>query len=246
MFYTNRGNVRLELYPERAPSTVENFLGYVNSAFYDETLFYRVVAGFVTQGGGVERDLREKTTGPPIELEAGISNQRGTIAMARTSDPNSATADYFINLKDNDHLNASPTFHGYAVFGRVTEGMRVVDLIGAAPTVVDGQFESLPMPLIVVDVALAVPSGEPTPVLERVPSVPIALEMPGGAGAAVANAINDAGVTVGELVGSTSQAAIWWTPNSSPVTLAPLEGDTESYRHQREFERTRCRLLLRR
>jgi len=135
---TNLGTIRLELYPATAPKTVENFLQYVKDGQYNGTVFHRVIPGFMIQGGGMTADMKEKETRPPIPLESrnGLMNQRGTIAMARTPDPNSATAQFFINVKDNAFLNqaTSKDGNGYAVFGKVVEGMDVVDKIKAVPT----------------------------------------------------------------------------------------------------------------
>jgi cyclophilin family peptidyl-prolyl cis-trans isomerase len=135
---TNQGDIVLELNAEKAPITVENFLGYVNKKHYDGTVFHRVIDGFMIQGGGFALEgtsLVEKESGKGIQNEGqnGLTNDRGTIAMARTSDPNSATAQFFINVKDNTMLNY-PSNGGYAVFGKVVEGMDVVDKIKAAPT----------------------------------------------------------------------------------------------------------------
>ena len=135
---TNLGDMTVELYPDKAPKTVENFLAYVNGKFYDGTIFHRVIDNFMIQGGGMTADMKEKETRRAIRLESknGLINQRGTIAMARTSDPNSATAQFFINVKDNaflDQANAKDG-NGYAVFGKVVEGMDVVDKIKAVPT----------------------------------------------------------------------------------------------------------------
>ncbi len=138
-FTTNLGTFVVELEPEKAPKTVENFLRYVRDGFYDGTVFHRVIPGFVVQGGGFTADLVQKPTRAPIPNEAanGLSNVRGTIAMARTSDPDSATAQFYINLRDNTALNrrdGTPAGAGYCVFGRVVEGMDVVDAIGRVPT----------------------------------------------------------------------------------------------------------------
>lgn len=134
---TSKGTIELELYPDKAPVTVKNFLEYVKKGHYDGTVFHRVIPDFMIQGGGFTPDLAEKPTGAPIKNEAdnGLKNDRGTIAMARTSDPNSATAQFFINVKDNDNLNR-PSFDGfgYAVFGKVVQGMDVVDKIRVVPT----------------------------------------------------------------------------------------------------------------
>ncbi len=130
---TNHGTIVVELNPEKAPITVANFLDYVDRGWYDGTIFHRVMDGFMIQGGGFMTDLQKKITRPPIRNEAdnGLSNRRGTIAMARTSDPDSATAQFFINLVDNDGLDPEQSRDGvgYAVFGKVVEGMETVDSI---------------------------------------------------------------------------------------------------------------------
>jgi cyclophilin family peptidyl-prolyl cis-trans isomerase len=136
---TSLGNIVVELDPARAPLTVENFLQYVKSRHYDGTLFHRVMPGFMIQGGGFTPDFKEKDTGKPVRNEAsnGVPNTVGTIAMARTPDPHSATAQFFINVADNGMLNFRfPTFegYGYAVFGKVVKGMDVVDRIVKVPT----------------------------------------------------------------------------------------------------------------
>lgn len=137
--HTNFGVITLELDAEKAPVTVENFLNYVKSGFYDGTIFHRVINGFMIQGGGMEPGMMEKQTNAPIKNEAdnGLSNERGTIAMARTMEPHSASAQFFINVKDNaflDHRNPTPDGWGYAVFGRVVDGMDVVDRIKEVET----------------------------------------------------------------------------------------------------------------
>ena len=135
---TSEGDIVVELDAAKAPKTVENFLQYVKAGHYNGTVFHRVIANFMIQGGGMTADLKEKSTRPPIGLESrtGLTNQRGTIAMARTNDPNSATAQFFINVKDNDFLNQAQARdgNGYAVFGKVIEGMDVVDKIRVVPT----------------------------------------------------------------------------------------------------------------
>ena len=136
---TNLGTIRLELYPDKAPKTVKNFLRYVDEGYYDGTIFHRVIDGFMIQGGGFTAEMQKKSTHEPIENEAdnGLKNQRGTIAMARTSNPHSATAQFFINVADNDFLNhRSKTLRGwgYTVFGKVVDGMEVVDAIAKTPT----------------------------------------------------------------------------------------------------------------
>ena len=136
---TNMGNIVIELYSDTAPITVANFLGYVKSGHYVGTIFHRVIPGFMAQGGGFDTDLNQKPTLPPIQNEAdnGLKNKRGTIAMARTNDPHSATTQFFINLVDNDfldHNEKSIRGWGYAVFGKVVEGMDTVDKIAEVPT----------------------------------------------------------------------------------------------------------------
>ncbi len=133
---TNVGDIELELYPQQAPVSVENFLNYVNSGFYNNTIFHRVISNFMIQGGGFTEDMTQKQTQPSIKNEAnnGLSNDRGTIAMARTFDVNSATSQFFINVKNNNYLNHSQRDFGYAVFGKVVSGMDVVDKIANART----------------------------------------------------------------------------------------------------------------
>jgi cyclophilin family peptidyl-prolyl cis-trans isomerase len=146
---TSEGTIKLELYPEAAPKTVENFLTYVKSGHYEGTQFHRVIKGFMIQGGGYDATFREKPTRPPIPIEseqsvkAGLSNKPGTIAMARTGNPNSASAQFFINVADNGRLDfrsADPAGYGYTVFGKVMSGMDVVNKIAQAPTGKGGQF----------------------------------------------------------------------------------------------------------
>ena len=135
---TSKGSIVVELDDAKVPQTVQNFLRYVDDKHYDGTIFHRVIDNFMIQGGGMTADMKEKDTKKPIRLESknGLMNQRGTIAMARTSDPNSATAQFFINVKDNAFLDqpTSKDGYGYAVFGKVVEGMDVVDKIKAVPT----------------------------------------------------------------------------------------------------------------
>lgn len=135
-FQTSMGDIVVEVYPDKAPKTVANFLQYVKDKHYDGTIFHRVINNFMIQGGGLSTSMTEKATRAPIQLEAqnGLKNEVGTIAMARTSDPHSATAQFFINVKDNDFLNAKGPADGYAVFGKVTSGMEVVNKIKAVPT----------------------------------------------------------------------------------------------------------------
>jgi len=133
---TSKGKITVELDPEKAPITVENFLAYVDEGFYDGTIFHRVIPNFMIQGGGMLPDMTRKPTRDPIANEAdnGLNNDRGTIAMARTAAKDSANAQFFINLKDNVFLNHGARDFGYAVFGRVTEGMDVVDSIASVST----------------------------------------------------------------------------------------------------------------
>lgn len=148
---TSQGKVKLELFRNRAPVSVGNFLEYVAADFYDGTIFHRVIRGFMIQGGGFDTEFRQKETRAPIRNEAdnGLENRRGTLAMARTADPDSATAQFFINLVDNSMLDRpSPDGHGYAVFGRVTEGMEVVDRIAGVRTGSKGRFQDVPLELV--------------------------------------------------------------------------------------------------
>ena len=136
---TTKGQITIELYSDKAPETVKNFLAYVDAGFYNGTVFHRVIPKFMIQGGGFTPDMQQKPTRPPIKIESdnGLMNQRGTIAMARTQDPNSATAQFFINSVDNTFLNfTAKTFKGwgYAVFGKVVKGMEVVDEISKVKT----------------------------------------------------------------------------------------------------------------
>lgn len=155
IFETTLGVITIELYPKKAPVTVQNFLYYVESGFFDQTIFHRVVPGFVIQGGGFVAGLTQKETQPPIKNEAtnGLRNTRGTLSMARTSVVDSATSQFFINLADNaflDHRDTSDAGYGYAVFGKVAEGMEVVDAIAAQPTASGGGFRDVPTKDIVI------------------------------------------------------------------------------------------------
>jgi peptidyl-prolyl cis-trans isomerase A (cyclophilin A) len=145
---TSQGNVKMELFRNEAPISVKNFQEYVFSGFYDGTIFHRVIRGFMIQGGGFDTEFRRKETRAPIGNEAdnGLKNRRGTLAMARTADPDSATSQFFINLVDNPMLDRpSPDGHGYAVFGRVIEGMDVVDRIAGVRTGSRGGFQDVPL-----------------------------------------------------------------------------------------------------
>jgi peptidyl-prolyl cis-trans isomerase A (cyclophilin A) len=152
---TSLGSITLELDPQQAPITVANFLGYVDSGFYDGTIFHRVIPGFMIQGGGFDEAMDEKKTGPSIKNEAGngLSNRRGTIAMARTSVVDSATSQFFINSVDNfflDHRNESTDGYGYCVFGHVIEGLEVVDRIAKVPTGNLGYFQDVPQEPVII------------------------------------------------------------------------------------------------
>ena len=152
---TTSGDILVELYPDKAPETVANFLKYVDDGFYNNTIFHRVIPGFMIQGGGLTARMQQKDTSAPIKNEAdnGLKNDRGTIAMARTMDPHSATAQFFINLVDNDFLNfqaPSGNGWGYCVFGRVTEGMDVVDKIAKVKTTTVGMYQDVPSHLVVI------------------------------------------------------------------------------------------------
>jgi len=150
---TSKGNIEIELDRENAPVTVENFLGYVNSGFYDGTVFHRVISSFMIQGGGFTGEGVEKETNPPIKLESdnGLKNSRGTVAMARTNQPDSATSQFFINVADNPFLDYAPGNDGYAVFGKVVSGMDVVDEIKSVQTTTKyGAYQDWPVEDIVI------------------------------------------------------------------------------------------------
>ena len=164
---TNMGSIIVELNPEKAPKSVENFLQYVKDGHYKGTIFHRVIPGFMIQGGGFSADFMQKKTRAPIPIEAnnGLKNDVGTIAMARTSDPNSATAQFFINHKTNDFLNhtaPTPQGWGYAVFGKVIKGMEVVNKIAAIPTGPRGPFPSdVPSQQVIIEDARILGADKP-------------------------------------------------------------------------------------
>lgn len=164
---TNFGNIMLELYSDKAPKTVENFLQYVKDGYYKSTAFHRVIPGFMIQGGGFDKALRQKATRQPVENEAGngLKNESGTIAMARTSDPHSASAQFFINVADNAFLNhtaPTPRGYGYTVFGKVTRGMEIVNKIAATPTGAGGPFPSdVPKETIIIEEIKLISTAEP-------------------------------------------------------------------------------------
>lgn len=152
-FETSMGNIVLELYPEKAPKTVANFLAYVDAGFYDNTIFHRIIKGFVVQGGGYDAAMKEKATRPPIENEAknGLKNSAGTISMARTSEPHSASSQFFLNLRDNASLDY-PSFDGwgYAVFGKIVEGNDVLAKMGEVPTGVTKGMQDVPQQPVMI------------------------------------------------------------------------------------------------
>jgi cyclophilin family peptidyl-prolyl cis-trans isomerase len=154
-FVTSKGNFTIELFTAEAPLTTANFLEYVNSGFFDDTIFHRVIPGFVIQGGGFTPQMQQKKTQAPIKNEAdnGVKNKRGTLSMARTNDVNSATSQFFINLEDNISLDHKPGSFGYAVFGRVVAGMDVIDAIAAVKTGRNGGHSDVPLEAVVVQSA---------------------------------------------------------------------------------------------
>ncbi len=163
------GTLTIGLYPDKAPVTVKNFLDYVRSGYYDGTVFHRVIPGFMIQGGGLTPDIKEKPAGEAIKNEAsnGLRNARGTVAMARLDAPNSATSQFFVNLRPNYTLDYGIRGAGYTVFGEVIEGMDVVDKIAAVPTTRRGQYENVPEVAVVIKQAREVKApaslGQPAP-----------------------------------------------------------------------------------
>lgn len=154
---TSMGNIEIELFNDKAPVSAKNFESYVKSNFYAGTIFHRVIPGFMIQGGGMDANMIEKVTKAPISNEAsnGLKNTRGTLAMARTSDPNSATSQFFINVADNTFLNRSQMDAGYAVFGKVTKGMNIVDKIVSVPTGNYGMHQNVPkQPIKIISVQI--------------------------------------------------------------------------------------------
>jgi peptidyl-prolyl cis-trans isomerase B (cyclophilin B) len=164
---TSMGDIKVALYEKEAPETVKNFLSYVNDKFYDGTIFHRVIPGFMVQGGGMTPDMRQKPTNAPIKNEAanGLKNEVGTLAMARTGDPHSATAQFFINVKNNDFLdfrNESVEGYGYCVFGKVVEGLDVVRKIELVKTGRKGGHSDVPLEQVVLKSATVVaPAAKP-------------------------------------------------------------------------------------
>jgi peptidyl-prolyl cis-trans isomerase B (cyclophilin B) len=163
---TSKGVIVVELDPKAAPKTTANFLAYVDEGFYDNTIFHRVIRGFMIQGGGFTTDMRQKPVQPPIQNEAdnGLKNKIGTIAMARTGDPHSATAQFFINVADNaplDHKAKTPQQWGYCVFGKVIEGLEVVRAIEALPTTNQGVHQNVPAEPVIIKSAKRLPPPAP-------------------------------------------------------------------------------------
>ena len=152
VFETSLGEFKLEFFPEDAPITVENFLGYVDEGFFDGTVFHRVIPEFMVQAGGFDEEMHQKSTGDQIKNEAdnGLKNERGSLSMARTAEVDSATSQFFINLKDNDFLDHGSRDFGYAVFARVAEGMDVVDEIAKVPTGSQGGHQDVPIEPVLV------------------------------------------------------------------------------------------------
>jgi peptidyl-prolyl cis-trans isomerase A (cyclophilin A) len=161
-FSTTAGDFVVEVYPDKAPKTVENFLQYVRDKHYDGTIFHRVIDNFMIQGGGFDRNMAEKKTRAPVVHEGreafakGLKNERGTVSMARTNDPNSATAQFYVNVKDNAFLDPQGGSPGYTVFGRVVSGMDVVDKIKAVQTGRSGMYSDVPVTPVVINSATIV------------------------------------------------------------------------------------------
>lgn len=156
---TNMGIIDIQLNKAKAPISVNNFIDYVNSGFYNNKIFHRVIPGFMIQGGGFDANMKEAATKSPIKNEAsnGLKNDKYTVAMARTMDPDSATAQFFINVKANDFLNYSGANPGYAVFGKVIKGFDTVDKIAGTPTTTSGMYENVPKTPIIIQSAKMLP-----------------------------------------------------------------------------------------
>ena len=159
-FETTLGDFTVEFYEKEAPLSVANFLRYVDDGFFDSTIFHRIVPGFVIQGGGFTEDMTQKKTHPPVKNEAdnGLKNSRGSLSMARTNDINSATSQFFVNLKDNDFLDHSRGNFGYAVFARVTKGMDVIDKIAAVETGRKRGFDDVPVEAVIMKSVRRIPA----------------------------------------------------------------------------------------
>lgn len=161
---TSKGDIQVELYPDKAPDTVANFLKYVDDGFYNGTIFHRVIGNFMIQGGGFTKDMQQKPTRAPVKNEAanGLKNTRGTLAMARTGDPHSATAQFFINVVDNgflNHTSPDPRGYGYCVFGKVVSGLDVVDAIRGVATGNRGMFQDVPVESVEIISATRAPAN---------------------------------------------------------------------------------------
>lgn len=171
---TNMGSFKVELYPKEAPVTVANFLNYVDKKFYDGTTFHRVIPGFVIQGGGFDKSMTQKSTLAPIKNEAtnGLKNLRATLSMARTNDVNSATSQFFVNLKNNANLDhASNAQYGYAVFAKVVQGFEVIEKIAAVKTTSKGSFQDVPEKPIIIESITRIEPEKPAAV-NPVPTTP--------------------------------------------------------------------------
>ena len=160
-FETTHGGFTVELFDRDAPETVVNFMQYVDDGFFDGTIFHRIVPGFVIQGGGLTADFEQKNTRDPVKNEAanGLLNERGTLSMARTNAPHSATSQFFVNLADNEFLDYRPGNHGYAVFGRIKDGMEVIDKIAAVRTGRRQGYTDAPMEDVVITTARRIAAG---------------------------------------------------------------------------------------
>ena len=178
---TSLGRIRIGLYKDKAPGTVDNFVQYVRGGHYDGTIFHRVIPNFMAQGGGFEPDMTERPTRPPIKNEArnGLRNLRGTLAMARTNEPHSASSQFFINVKDNAFLDfgVARDGWGYTVFGEVVEGLDVVDKMVAVPTGTKGQYQNVPLTPVVIlkvreEAGVSAPAGAPKPAAPSKPGKP--------------------------------------------------------------------------
>ena len=163
-FETTLGDFTVELFEKEAPGTIENFLKYVDGEYFDGTIFHRVIAGFMIQGGGFTEDMTQKKTQAPIKNEAdnGLKNERGTLSMARTDEIHSATSQFFVNLADNDFLDHRPGQYGYAVFGRIADGMEVIDRIAAVRTGKRKGHADAPLEDIVISTARRLEKAEPS------------------------------------------------------------------------------------
>ncbi|MBN2808813.1 MAG: peptidylprolyl isomerase [Deltaproteobacteria bacterium] len=167
---TSIGTMVIELYPEKAPITVKNFLDYIDSGFYNGTIFHRVIPGFVLQGGGFTAEMERKQTHSPIKNEAdnGLRNLRATLSMARTSDINSATSQFFINLKNNGNLDHSDRDFGYAVFAKVVEGLSVIDRMAAVKTTTKDHYRDVPeVPVVIISARRQPAAPAPSPTKEQ-------------------------------------------------------------------------------